>query len=89
MQLSWRRGMDPYHMSNQADRAYHERNRALGRLPGQIRMRVCHQNLATPWLEYLFASVDELRALVDGSAWTLKRWETAGAGYLAVLHQRD
>jgi SAM-dependent methyltransferase len=32
------RGMDPYHTSNQAHRAYRERNRALGRLPGQIRL---------------------------------------------------
>ena len=83
------RGMDPYHTLTQAHRAYHERNRALGRLPGQIRLRVRHQNLATPWFDYLFASVDELRALLDGSAWTLKRCETAGAGYLAMLQLRD
>jgi hypothetical protein len=44
----------------QAHRAYHERNRALGRLPGQIRLRVRYQNLATPWFDYLFASVEEI-----------------------------
>jgi len=81
--------MDPYQTSMEAHRAYHERNRSLGRLPGQTRLRVRYQNLATPWFDYLFASVDELRALLDGSAWTLKRCETAGAGYLAMLQLRD
>jgi SAM-dependent methyltransferase len=83
------RGMDPYHTLMQAHRAYHERNRALGRLPGQIRLRVRYQNLATPWFDYLFASVEEIIALLDGSAWMLKRCETAGAGYLAMLQLRD
>jgi hypothetical protein len=82
------RGADPYQTSNQAHLAYHERNRSLGRLPGQIRMWVRHQNLATPWFDFLFTAVDELRALLDASAWTLERYETAGAGYLAVLHLR-
>ncbi|MDQ6675028.1 MAG: class I SAM-dependent methyltransferase [Chloroflexota bacterium] len=81
-------GVDPYQTSNEVHRAYHQRNRALGRLPGQIRMRVRHQNLATPWFDYLLTAVDELRALLDGTAWTLERYETAGAGYLAVLHPR-
>jgi hypothetical protein len=83
------RGVDPYQTSNQAHLAYHERNRSLGRLPGQIRMRVRHQNLATPWFDFLFTAVDELRALLDASAWTLERYETAGAGYLAVMHLRQ
>jgi hypothetical protein len=83
------RGMDPFHTLMQAHRAYHERNRALGRLPGQIRLRVRYQNLATPWFDYLFASVEEIIALLDGSAWMLKRCETAGAGYLAMLQLRD
>ena len=82
------RGLDPHHTTNEAHRAYHERNRMLRRLPGQIRMRVRHRNLATPWFDYLFAAVDELRVLLEGTAWTLERCELAGAGYLAVLHQR-
>jgi Phosphotransferase enzyme family len=57
-------------------------------IPGQIRMRVRHQNLATPWFDYLLTAVDELRALLDGTAWTLERHEIAGAGYLAVIHPR-
>jgi SAM-dependent methyltransferase len=81
-------GMDPYQTSNQAHLAYHERNRVLGRLAGQIRMRVRHRNFATPWFDYLFASVDELTALLDGTAWTLDRCETTGATYLAFIKLR-
>jgi SAM-dependent methyltransferase len=78
-------GMDPYQTSNDVHRSYHERNRALGRLPGQARVRVRYQNLATQWFDYLFASVEELRALLDGTAWAMEGCHTAGAGYLAVL----
>ena len=82
------RGLDPHQTTSGAHQAYHERNRALGRLAGQIRMRVRHQDLATPWFDFLLAAVDELRLLLHGTAWTLERCETAGAGYLAVLRQR-
>ena len=44
-----------------------------------------YQNLATPWFDYLFASVEELKALLDGTAWAVEGCETAGAGYFAVL----
>jgi SAM-dependent methyltransferase len=81
-------GMDPYQTSNQAHLAYHERNRGLGRLAGQIRMRVRYRNLATPWFDYLFTSVADLTPLLDGTAWTLDRCETADAIYLAFIKLR-
>src|SRR3977135_2827660 len=89
MQSSWGRGWTPYQTSNQAHLAYHERNRVLGRLArADSHARVCYRNLATPWFDYLFASVDELTALLDGTAWALDRCETAGATYLAFIRLR-
>ncbi|MEU0236283.1 class I SAM-dependent methyltransferase [Nocardiopsis sp. NPDC006198] len=59
-------GMDP--STADADhRAYQERNRRAGRLPGQIRMRNRQGVLATDWFDYLLAGVDDLRALVRRS----------------------
>lgn len=49
-------GMDPYGTGKPVHLAYHERNRAAGRMPGQIRMRIRHEDLATPWFDYLFTS---------------------------------
>jgi hypothetical protein len=87
-------GMDPYRTTAPEHLAYHDRNRALGRLPGQIRLRIRHRGLATPWFDYLFATPDELTPLLAGTAWRLEHVErpadaAVGAGargaYVAVL----
>ena len=79
---------DPQATSNPVHLSYHHRNRGLGRMPGQIRMRVRHNNLATDWFDYLFASVAELEQLVAGSAWQIEQIEADGASYIAVLRHR-
>ena len=45
---------DPDHLG------YHERNRRRARMAGQIRMRVRHRKLKTPWFDYLMVSHEEL-----------------------------
>jgi SAM-dependent methyltransferase len=81
------RGTDPYNTTSALHLDYHARNRAAGRLSGQIRMRVRHRRLATPWFDYLLATPEELRPLLAGTPWRLERVEPAAAGpdYLAVL----
>jgi SAM-dependent methyltransferase len=69
-------GVDPYQVKNDLHLAYHARNRALGRMGGQIRLRVRHRDLAGEWFDYLFAAVDELRSLLEGTAWRLEHHET-------------
>ena len=39
--------LNPYANASPLNVAYHQRNRERGRSPGQIRMRVRHENLAT------------------------------------------
>jgi SAM-dependent methyltransferase len=84
-------GMDPFRTGAPEHLAYHARNRARGRLPGQIRMRVRHRGLATSWFDYLFVPPDELAPLLAGTPWRLEHVERpegedgAGGGYLAVL----
>jgi len=85
-------GMDPYATANELHRGYHARNRTLGRMGGQIRMRVRHKDLATGWFDYLFTTADELRDLVEGTAWRLEQVEQGdgGPGYVAQLRlKRD
>jgi SAM-dependent methyltransferase len=61
--------LDPYRSTDPEHLAYHERNRAGGRMAGQIRIRIRYRAVATPWWEYLFMSIDELRSLVEGTLW--------------------
>lgn len=61
--------LDPYRTDDPVHLAHHERNRAHGRMPGQLHIRVRYRDLATDWWDYLFMSLDELRRLVGPSPW--------------------
>lgn len=45
--------VDPHQDTNPADLAYQEENRARGRLPGQVTIRLRYRGSATPWFELL------------------------------------
>ena len=45
------------------DLAYEERNKALGRMRGQIRQRIRYRDLKGPWSDYLYVSRDEMREI--------------------------
>ncbi len=65
-------GTDPYGTTDPVQTAYHRRNRDRGRLGGQLRLRLRYRELATDWFDYLVCSVQELRSLLEGTAWRLK-----------------
>ncbi len=82
-------GVDPYRTENPAHLAYHEANRRAGRMSGQIRLRVRHGTCRTPWFDYLFVSLPELRELIEGTGWALAEvLESDGPVYVAVLGRR-
>ncbi|MGH9125240.1 MAG: methyltransferase domain-containing protein [Acidimicrobiales bacterium] len=62
---------DPYRTSNPAHLDYHDQNRRLGRLPGQLRLRVRHHRIATPWWDYLFCTAEELHQILSPTQWEL------------------
>jgi SAM-dependent methyltransferase len=80
-------GTDPYGTDNPVHLAYHEANRAAGRLAGQLRLRPRHQDLAGEWFSYLLCSPAELAELIRGSGWAIDSLHAAGSTYLAVLGQ--
>jgi SAM-dependent methyltransferase len=65
------------------------RNADLGRLPGELTIRIRHRDLATDWFGYLLCSPAELASLAEPAGWRLDRAEYADkANYLAVLTLR-
>jgi SAM-dependent methyltransferase len=80
-------GMDPAG-SDPEHTAYQERNRARGRMPGQIRMRVRAGVLATEWFDYLLLASHELERLIGTSPWRRETIHEQGPKYLAVLRLR-
>ncbi|TDD25376.1 class I SAM-dependent methyltransferase [Actinomadura sp. KC06] len=85
-------GHDPHKSAAPEHRAYHDRNADYGRLPGQVRMRVRYKTWTSDWFDRLLLSPDELRALLAGSAWTLREAtyspNTAGF-YLAEMTRTE
>ncbi len=82
--------LDPYKTDKTEHKAFHRYNRCRGRMGGQARIRVRHGLLRTPWFDYLFVSVQELRGLLAGSGWTLVRAiEGSDDRYIAVLARQD
>jgi SAM-dependent methyltransferase len=79
-------GTDPYGTTDPVHLKYHERNRARGRLGGQLRLRLRYRILATEWFDYLVCSPAELSDLVAGTPWRLDSIDDADRPYyLAIL----
>jgi SAM-dependent methyltransferase len=77
---------DPYQTDEPEHLEYHERNRHLGRMPGEARIRVLYKRHRTPWFDFLMVSKGEMSALVEGTGWTLSRTiEEKNGIYVAVL----
>jgi hypothetical protein len=57
-------------------------------LPVQIRLRVRSDDLATPYFDYLFVSIDELLVLLSGTEWMLEEYQQDGPSYGVVLSKR-
>lgn len=74
---------DPEHL------AFHERNRQLGRMAGQLRLRVRHKSIIGPWFDYLMVSPDEMRQIVDSTGWHVAQvmMSEEGGLYTAVIEK--
>jgi SAM-dependent methyltransferase len=82
-------GTDPTGTTDPLHRAYQERNRAAGRLAGQLTIRIRHRDLASEWFTYLLCTPDELGELIRDSAWRLEEIDDAEAPqYVATLRLR-
>lgn len=76
---------DPHQLDEPVHRRYREQNQRRGRLPGQLRVRIRYRDLATPWLNWLQVSHEELVELLDGSEWRLSRTLGEGPSYVAII----
>lgn len=75
-----------YKTDNPDHLAYHERNRSLGRMAGQLRLRTRYRSLASEWFDYLFASPEELADVVGAAGWRITDVvEDEGYVYLVEL----
>lgn len=78
--------LDPLDTKDPVHRAYHRRNRARGRMAGQVRIRVRYRNCIGPWFDYLFVTRAEMRSVVAGTGWRIREFvDGDGPCYVAIL----
>lgn len=69
------------------DRSYYHRNKALGRSPGQVKLRYHYGHLVGPWFKWIYVSRREMRSLLVGTGWHIERvvGSQLGEPYVAIL----
>jgi SAM-dependent methyltransferase len=72
-----------------ADLAYRRQNRQKGRLPGQMRVRIRYRNIYGPWLDFIFASKDEVVRIIEGTGWQVSHFIDGHSGSFAVVLERS
>ncbi|WP_232668476.1 class I SAM-dependent methyltransferase [Pseudonocardia sp. TRM90224] len=84
-------GADPHGSTDPDHLARLDANRERGRLPGQFRIRIRHERLATPFFDFLYCSPTELRGLTEGTPWRVTDVLSADPSgtYGAVLELRS
>lgn len=80
--------LDPYQTDDPDHLQYHKRNRARGRMGGQTRLRIRYKRCKSPWFDYLLVSRDEMRKLLEGTGWRVRRFiDSKGPTYIAVIEK--
>lgn len=80
--------LDPYDTTDPAHLGYHKLNRSRGRMPGEMKLRVRYRNYATPWFEYLIVSRKEMKKILKGTGWRVKRFiDSQSPPYIGILEK--
>ncbi len=79
---------DPYNSLDPSYLQYLESNKKRGRMPGQLRLRVRYGGYVTPWFDYLYVSKGEMKEILKGSGWRVKKFIDEGDSvYVAVIEK--
>ncbi|MDE1868736.1 MAG: methyltransferase domain-containing protein [Candidatus Micrarchaeota archaeon] len=78
---------DPYDTKNKSDIAYNEANLRKGRMFGQLRIRVRYKSYLGEWFDYLFVSKAEMRSLLNGTGWEIKKFYGKAPRYIAIIEK--
>jgi SAM-dependent methyltransferase len=80
--------VDPYQTEEAEHLAYHRRNRARGRMGGQVRIRVRYKKYRSDWFDYLLVSEKEMESLLQGTGWRVGKTVSSDLPvYYAVIEK--
>ena len=80
---------DPYGTENPDHLKYQEYNRKRGRMSGQLRLKIRFKKYATPWIDYLIVSKEEMKEILDGTGWNVKGFlDGENSLYVTLMEKR-
>jgi len=80
---------NPYKTDSPEHLSYQKLNRKRGRMSGQVRIRVRYKKYVTPWFDYLFVSKEEMKDILNGTRWRVKKFiEGKSEMYIAVIEKK-
>jgi len=81
---------DPYKTDNPFHLEYQKANRRKGRMSGQLRIRIRYMKYAGNWFDYLIVSKEEMKKLLEGTKWKIKRFiDSSNSPYIAIIKKHD
>lgn len=69
-------GRDSLATQNPEHLTYHAANRAAGRAPGQVRVRIDYDRAVGEWFSLLLFEPDRLQALLERTGWVVEEWQS-------------
>ena len=81
--------LNPYLTDDEAHLKYQKRNAKLGRMTGQIRLRIRYGIYLGEWFDYLFVSPEEMETILNDTDWRVKEFFGKDeVRYFAVIEKR-
>ena len=81
--------LDPYKTDNPVHKQYHKFNRKRGRMGGQVRIRIRFEKYVSNWFDYLMVSKKEMKELLKGTGWKVKRFISFDKSHYIVVIQKQ
>lgn len=77
---------DPYKTKLKEHLEYHRFNVERGRMAGQLRIRIRYKKYITPWFDYLLVSKSQMKNILKGSGWQVKKFiSSKDSHYVAII----
>jgi len=79
--------LDPYNTDDPYHKSYHKLNKKRGRMGGQVRMRVLYKRYKSEWFDYLLVSEKEMRMILHGTGWAIRKIIKNDKPYVALIEK--
>lgn len=81
--------VDPYKTEDPVHLAYHKFNKNRGRMPGQLRIRIRFRNYVGNWFDYLLVSKDEMKKILKGTDWKVKKFINSESYMYSAIIEKE